>query len=503
MATKRRPKHDGPGRPPKKPKSSKSAPSPEPAPAPSTKLTLKLRSRKTSSTPSSGDITISDESSGTNDDDLSLVQAATQGLLGLAAGNSRKSREQEDEDSEANDDDSSDDEEEDEDEEDDFRIPAITLKFIVPVGAASDTTKLSSTTSYDDCMQKIADTMDIRKSKLQIAYKLSSWKKADKPRILNTEQHLQELFSAARAEIIARSNKKSRKTDAIEITIVDNTPKETKETVAKTTTKKGKKKQVTSVGTDDEQDCDEKAKTAAEWLVDLEEARYCEKHSAHCVVASNGDHIKLSFQGVHTSLSQAPKVLGLPTEAGYEAPAPSRAKLSQPQNAPPQAYPPYPPYPPYPYAYYPPPPHHPHPPPAHLPEQPPRQPSPRKAVPPVVIDETVLDDPTLYPKIDDWLLDLDTSPRGEDGQNFRQYAAAFREHGILRVIQLAEEGEAMGSKLLLNTIEGMKIGPARSLMQKTLLTQDCSACQESWRLFRGENMARATRVARAGTSPTR
>ncbi|KAK7036985.1 hypothetical protein R3P38DRAFT_3183008 [Favolaschia claudopus] len=112
MATKRRPKHDGPGRPPKKPKSSKSAPSSEPAPAPSTKLTLKLRSRKASSTPSSGDITISDESSGTNDDDLSLVQAATQGLLGLAAGNSRKGREQEDEDSEANDDDSSDDEEE-------------------------------------------------------------------------------------------------------------------------------------------------------------------------------------------------------------------------------------------------------------------------------------------------------------------------------------------------------------------------------------------------------
>ncbi|KAK6966915.1 hypothetical protein R3P38DRAFT_3245235 [Favolaschia claudopus] len=240
--------------------------------------------------------------------------------------------------------------------------------------------------------------MDIRKSKLQIAYKLSSWKKADKTAPSSTPSNIcKKLFSAARAEIIARSNKKSRKTDAIEITIVDNTPKETKETVAKTTTKKGKT--TNKIAT-------KKRKQRRSGLVDLEEARYCEKHSAHCVVASNGDHIKLSvqnlslwsqllFQGVHTSLSQAPKVLGLPTEAGYEAPAPSRAKLSQPQNAPPQAYPPYP---------------------TnnllanHLPV---------KLSPPVCDrTETVLDDPTLYPKIDDWLLDLDTSPRGEDGSKF-------------------------------------------------------------------------------------
>ncbi|KAK7027108.1 hypothetical protein R3P38DRAFT_2777199 [Favolaschia claudopus] len=158
--------------------------------------------------------------------------------------------------------------------------PAFDLKFIYPVEGATDTTIFSSTISHAVFMQTMADNMDIRKADLKIGYKLSFSKRADLPRILRTPQHLQELFASARGELIARVKNKSRKKDAVEVTIVDRTPKAPKEMPAKKTGKPVKRKQKS--GTDDEEDEEEKPKTAAEWMIELEEARQCEKHQAHC-----------------------------------------------------------------------------------------------------------------------------------------------------------------------------------------------------------------------------
>lgn len=72
--------------------------------------------------------------------------------------------------------------------------------------------------------------------------------------------------------------------------------------------------------------------------------------------------------------------------------------------------------------------------------------------------------PTLFPKIDDWLLDLDSSERGEDGHGFAKFGAVLREHGFVRVVQLADLG-GEGEKTLLTICTGMTLGVAKLLMK--------------------------------------
>jgi hypothetical protein len=46
------------------------------------------------------------------------------------------------------------------------------------------------------------------------------------------------------------------------------------------------------------------------------------------------------------------------------------------------------------------------------------------------------DDPDLYPRIVDWLQELDHGPRGADGHNFGQHALPLQTNMYLRVSQL-------------------------------------------------------------------
>lgn len=50
-----------------------------------------------------------------------------------------------------------------------------------------------------------------------------------------------------------------------------------------------------------------------------------------------------------------------------------------------------------------------------------------------------LDDIELYPLIRDWLVVVDNSPRGEDGQNFQQHGAGLCNIGFQKIHQLVDE----------------------------------------------------------------
>lgn len=76
----------------------------------------------------------------------------------------------------------------------------------------------------------------------------------------------------------------------------------------------------------------------------------------------------------------------------------------------------------------------------------------------------------MYPKIEDWLLDLDTSERGEDGHGFRKFGQVLRENGYTRVIQLADEGQG-GVTALRTMCAEMPIGTAKLLMKYAM--KDC------------------------------
>lgn len=137
-------------------------------------------------------------------------------------------------------------------------------------------------------------------------------------------------------------------------------------------------------------------------------------------------------------------------------------------------YPYYPPLPgahptgPYPPYYVPPPP----PAPTHalpLPEPVPRASALRHGA---SIDSQDGDVPTLYPKIDEWLLELDTSERGEDGHNFSAFGARLRSEGYMRVIQLADEGDK-GVETLQRICPDMKLGTAKVLMKYARI--DCKS----------------------------
>lgn len=147
--------------------------------------------------------------------------------------------------------------------------------------------------------------------------------------------------------------------------------------------------------------------------------------------------------------------MGLPFETGTQAPPPSRrTAASQQPPPPPGPYPYYPPAGPYPHAYYPP---------VLAPAAPPLPAAPTPAKPSnAEPDSDDNESPTLFPKIDDWLLELDTSERGEDGHGFHKFGAALRDQGFARIVQILDFGS---ERELMNVCEGMPIGVAKLVMK--------------------------------------
>jgi hypothetical protein len=85
------------------------------------------------------------------------------------------------------------------------------------------------------------------------------------------------------------------------------------------------------------------------------------------------------------------------------------------------------------------------------------------------------DEPTLYPRIDEWLTTLDAGAHGSDGQNWEQYSSVLTTNGYLWVSQIASEGKkeegAKGAKELVDICWGMSLRTAKLLIKYA--TIDC------------------------------
>ncbi|KAJ7239617.1 hypothetical protein B0H12DRAFT_1136011 [Mycena haematopus] len=434
----------------------------------------KTPSASTSASDNSEVLTLSTESSRRSLSPLtdSDVQDATEALLGLAGGlaGQRSTNNKTNDVSDGEDDGSAKRVEEDEDEEDDLDTdndeetpeeePITSVELLVPVDGASDPWELEFSMDWDDFLEAMADMTGIRVRDLKLGYKLSTAGTKETLRVLEKKKHLERLVRDAKKELERRRKLKTPPTKDFNVLINHRNldEKKTKGTEKKTSKesakKKGKSRKRDQSDEDDDDDDGEgsKKKSGADYLRELEAARACEKHGGHCVVAENGEHVSLSTQnlslwsllmaqGVHDSLVQAPAHLGLNIQTGSKAPPASRRKQDPSPMPFPYPYPPYTPYPfyptaghgPYPGAAYPPPP----PPQAPVPSPPASTKSKFRKTPSV----ESYDDPTIYPKISEWLLELDTSPRGEDSDHFLQYADAFASHGFKRIVELQDKTE--------------------------------------------------------------
>ncbi|KAJ7190854.1 hypothetical protein GGX14DRAFT_407609 [Mycena pura] len=353
----------------------------------------------------------------------------------------------------------SDEETEPQHEEEELDI-AFRTEFVIPVtSSATDTITYPSDITFDDFMQKVADEMNIRRKELDIGYKLSTWTKDIMPRVITTPIHLIRLFNAVAEERTVRINARTPAKKPLQVTIVD---------LREKLSEKPASKKADSSDDEGEEARPVKTKTGPQYLRELEARHKCERHGGHCLVAKNGEHIPLGgpnlslwsmlcAQGVHDSISTPPAIMGLPFETGSEAAPRSRATSSR-QLPPPPA--------PYPYPYYLPPGPYPH---VYQPQPaPPAVPAaivnPPPNVPNADPDSDDDESPTLFPKIDDWLLELDTSDRGEDGHRFHQFGPALRNEGFARVVQILDLG-AEGEKELVKICDGMPIGVAKLMMK--------------------------------------
>ncbi|KAF8177774.1 hypothetical protein K438DRAFT_2181194 [Mycena galopus ATCC 62051] len=506
------------GRPPK---NTPPAPTLQSGSKPKTKLMVKVPARPQSmpvSSTSESDViqdTTPDDgsplsvlTSDWNDDDTDM-QDATEALLGLAKGGHSQEpvrmmrRDEEDDEEQAVESD-------------------IELEFAIPVDGAAEDFDISRGIMAPNFFQKVADIMDIYRKDLDITLfiKLSHshpstalsltytnarargvtsvellapvWglnvsiklskailrrprfdcyfkslegmggrEAADQPLVgLNNSDHLSSLFKKAGAAIVELAKKKSKK--QFQITIVDLAKKKD----VKKDKKKDKKvpKKVTMCDTHytvvslmpgfqnaarrrkyDSSDSEDEAgksdkKTGADCLRELEAAT----------------RIKDTAQGAHDLITTPPEVLNL-SMSTTNVPSLCRAPQQQQQ----------PQYPPYPYPFYPPP-NAPYPPYYPLPLAPAPAPAPAPTPAPALDAAPVLTPmPVLVlpssglRKGLDWLLDLDTGKRGEDGHHFSAFGPTLHQNDFVCLIQLCNEE----ADTVLKICPSMSLGVAKILLK--------------------------------------
>lgn len=80
------------------------------------------------------------------------------------------------------------------------------------------------------------------------------------------------------------------------------------------------------------------------------------------------------------------------------------------------------------------------------------------------IEDLVVDDPTLFPFISDWLLGLNQGQRRTDGHDFAQYIQNFSDNKIRRIFEIADSTLFTRDNILV-ICPGMKIGTANLLLK--------------------------------------
>jgi hypothetical protein len=73
-----------------------------------------------------------------------------------------------------------------------------------------------------------------------------------------------------------------------------------------------------------------------------------------------------------------------------------------------------------------------------------------------------LEDVTIFPRLAQWLADLDAGPRGADGHNFAQFAIIFESEKYFRICDIADSAASV------EILMAMCIGMARGTASKIL-----------------------------------
>jgi hypothetical protein len=83
--------------------------------------------------------------------------------------------------------------------------------------------------------------------------------------------------------------------------------------------------------------------------------------------------------------------------------------------------------------------------------------------------------PSAFPRIQDWLTELDAGACGSNGQNFAQYTQVLQENGYMCIIQLADEGKVESGAKKLAICARIPVGIAKLLIKFAMA--DCAHVQ--------------------------
>ncbi|KAF8508910.1 hypothetical protein JB92DRAFT_2950311 [Gautieria morchelliformis] len=354
----------------------------------------------------------------------------------------------------------------DEDEDESaVEVPVWDIPFQVPTGPKTiDTLKITSDASWTSVQYHITDKMDIAMKRLDLSYKLSTETKDAPARLLNTLGHWLELKDRATAvheELLQQKVPKahSKKLKDFEVILFDLWPKEHGQEKVKGKAKtKGDHLSKKCKHGNDNSDSDRNSthgpeegrngSNQAHWVLALQQKYTCQEHG--------GEYCKIGFGGVHNKLKSSDLSLwGLLLERGKAdkdleelplaiGPLDARTSRSS-SSSPPSHAPDMAPYnlPPggVPYHYWAPPP----PPPyyGHYPQTPRSEPrtsaqTPRTWESNPSSDLEEIEDPTLFPRVEEWLAKLEQGPLGQDGHVFMPHALPLRGQGYIRISQLAD-----------------------------------------------------------------
>jgi hypothetical protein len=88
--------------------------------------------------------------------------------------------------------------------------------------------------------------------------------------------------------------------------------------------------------------------------------------------------------------------------------------------------------------------------------------------------------PTLFPVIEDWLLELDALERGNNSHNLSQFTPTLQTNGFVYIIQLADEGDG-GAATLQEICPGMLMSVSKLLMKYALTKVKICNQEQEWK----------------------
>ncbi|KAJ7724614.1 hypothetical protein B0H16DRAFT_1895377 [Mycena metata] len=348
-----------------------------------------------------------------------------------------------------------------------------SLKFSVPVGGTNKTFTVPPTIPYKDLVTQLADTMSVAPKNVLVAYRFSLQNRGDSFNHLADETHLAELVSNARRTL---KTSKSKKEFVVEIRDLSAAAGKKGKAGDKKKAKKKRKRGESSSedesddGAGDGKPAKLKPLSGPQWVAKLQAANACTEHGGEGCLKYTTGHVPLSkpdlstwsvfLQNGYTSTTTPPPKLKIQAETvqpGRKVAVTPVAPGAPPAGMPPFGIPfPYQPYPGQWPLYHTPAPH----PKARYDDIPSSDP----------IEEP--EDVTLFPRLNNYLQELDNGPRGQDGHDFAQFWPDFEREKYIRIVDL----EGMAVKDLKELVPDIAHGTASKLIG--YITNDIKAIRK-------------------------